>query len=534
MGMVEELKKLASTDNLSGEYDKSGGVSDKEIDESTHLPVQEEDYTEGGEDSDDPYIFDVDQMPSDAAIRGIVNDIDSAADEADLQKIGRYVDIIDGESSSMPKNIREANAVTQELIDNPSLGAEIKYQKALSYSEQDEITGREIYTEVSQYLTSKGYSLEAMKVPDQQRMIELYLQEQYKYLSDVAKAKREGKTVEGFNETTAKSKLDMISEMVKIKASGDAIVRYNNGETASEWVASVIGPDVVTNPIAKVATLIPYIGRVARVFVGMNPIFGWATTSQMTGRSADESFQETSGPDFKEMQHIQFERTYKEAVMMGIKHVLYAYEGLRKSSNRLPSGEMEESIAGVRRKYYPSQYKSIEAAIHKYEKKMGAKAVRPRDYIKINPTLGNTPDNIAYLSTPYDRLLDEIAYIMYRLVSSDINRYTLVEKDNIVVTGYETQFIAILISIWYLAPANLTTFVKNDKLIIASCIGTGNKAQVELVSKQLIDHHEKYLNSISSRYPTSVQKAWTDRVSKLRSIHNNICVTKDYIIGGKS
>lgn len=537
MNPVDKLKSLASTKNI-----QSGSGIEKDVDKE-HIPL-DEDYNEE-EDSNtnseniqdeysEDYIFDVDNIPEDAALRGIINDIDSSVDESSLIKVGRYVDVIDSESSSLPKSIDTRNKTTETSVDKGT--AKETLTRAISYDQQDEEMGKAIYTEVSGYLRTLGYSLESMSVPDQQKVIEMYLEEQYKYLSTVAETARKGKTAEGFAEPTAKSSLDMISEAIGVKSAGTAVFRYNNGDTATAWLAQVIGPDIILNPVAEVAALIPYIGRVARVFVGMNPILGWAMTSMTTGRSADLNVHETAGVKFKDMEYLKYDRQYREAVIMGIKHVLYAYEGLGKSTNKLPSGEMEDSIAGVRRKFYPKQYASIEHAIKAYEKKMGGPAVRPLDYILIDKSKGKTSDNMAYISTPYDELLDEIANIMYRIVASDLNKYTLVSSDNMIVTGYETQLIAVLVAIWYLAPANLSTFCASDKLAIASCIGTGNKEHVEQTVAKLIDAHEKYLNSISSRYPIQVQKAWKERISKLRDIHTDICSRDDYIKldGGKA
>lgn len=540
MDPIDKLKSLASTDNIqNNKYPEES----KKSSEEEHIPLDDDyaSYEETDSTSDvsedeytEDYIYDVDNMPSDAALRGIVNDIDSSVDETALIKVGRYVDIIDNETTSMPKTIATRNKITETLVDT-GVAKEV-FIRAIPYDQQDEEIGKAVYEEVSGYMTSLGYSLESMTIPHQQKVLEMYLEEQYKYLSASAEGLREGKTIEGIDEATSWSRLELISEAVGIKSAGTAVYRYNNGDSAAEWLAQVILPDALTIPIAEMATLIPYVGKVAKVFVGMNPIIGVLTTSQLTGRSADIGFHETTGAKFKDMKFLKYDRQYREAVIMGIKHVLYTYEGLKKSSNKLPSGEMEDSIAGVRRKYYPKQYDSIEYTIKKYEKKMGVPATRPLDYILVDKAKGKSSDNIVYVSTPYDKLLEDIANIMYRVISGDLSKYTFVKSDNMLVTGYETQFISIIIAIWYLAPANLATFCASDKLAIASCIGTGNKKHVEETAARLIEMHEQYLNSIAPKYTAQVQKAWKDRVSNLKEIHADICSRDDYIkfAGGKA
>lgn len=229
---------------------------------------------------------------------------------------------------------------------------------------------------------------------------------------------------------------------------------------------------------------------------------GFFMAGDTTSLTADIGYNVAKGADFISKQISNEDIPSKVAVLYVIKRLIFHIEGLALN-------QAEDSICGFRNKYYPKEYKAIMAIRAKYSDVLNTRSnirkTKPAD--EYNP--------MAY-SQRYIDMYNEIAEAVHDTVVQGIAPFIIASKLPYYLKPYEMKLLFTVVSIWFLAPANLISFVENNgRLSIAVGFGSGSQSVTDAIRHSLIDHHEKYLKSLKA-YST-YQKAWTDRLNMLRA-----------------
>lgn len=229
---------------------------------------------------------------------------------------------------------------------------------------------------------------------------------------------------------------------------------------------------------------------------------GFLFAADTTGLTADIGYNVAKGAAFVSKQLSTYDIPSKVAVLYAIKRLIFHVEGLALNQS-------EDSICGFRNKFYPTEYKAIMAIRAKY-----ADVLNERSNIrKSKPSAEYEPQSY---SSRYVEMYNEIAQAVHNTVIKGIAPYIVASKLPYYLKPYEMNLLFTVVSVWFLAPANLATYIENNgRLSIAVGFGSGNQSTTDNIRMSLISHHEKYLKSLKSY--SSYQKAWTDRLNLLRA-----------------
>lgn len=229
---------------------------------------------------------------------------------------------------------------------------------------------------------------------------------------------------------------------------------------------------------------------------------GFLTAADKMGLTADIGYNVAKGAAFISKEMSKEDIPSKVAVLYAIKRLIFHVEGLALNQS-------EDSICGFRNVYYPKEYKAIMAIRAKYSDVLNMRS----NIRKSRPAEEYNP--ISY-SQRYIDMYNEIAEAVHDTVVQGIAPFIVASKLPYYLKHYEMKLLFTVVSVWFLAPANLTTFVENKgRLSIAVGFGSGDQATTDAIRQSLISHHEKYLKSLKSY--SKYQKAWDDRLGMLRA-----------------
>lgn len=229
---------------------------------------------------------------------------------------------------------------------------------------------------------------------------------------------------------------------------------------------------------------------------------GFLTAADITGAKADIGFNTAIDGSFIAKEISRNNIPSKIALLYVIKRITFHLEGLGLNSE-------EDSIAGFRNKFYPKEYKAINDLRAHYSDVLNLRySIR-----KKTPNLEFSP--MAY-SDRYVEMYNRIALSVHDTILSQISKVIMADKLPYYMSPSEIKLLQAITAVWYLAPANITSYVKkNGALALAAGFGSGNSDNTIKIANDLLDYHHSYLKSLSNK--KQYAKTWDGRIAFLKS-----------------